>query len=42
MHAHVSMFLFQSVGVSSIRGDGINEFFTLVDSAREEFARLGV
>ena len=30
---------FQSVGVSAIRGDGINEFFTLVDSAREEFTR---
>jgi hypothetical protein len=30
----------QSVGVSAIRGDGISEFFTLVDSGREEFARL--
>ncbi len=29
----------QSVGVSSIQGEGVNEFFGLVDEARMEFVK---
>lgn len=33
-------FCFQSVGVSSLLGLGIEEFFTAVEDARKEYMRL--
>ena len=36
-----SLFFFQTVGVSSMTGDGIKEFFAAVDASREEYEKCG-